>query len=200
MHTNTREHTGTCTCSHPRTSMMHPPPPQVRPSVMMDSSARCEDDLTHKLIEIVRANNHLRRQLSAGTAQHLLNDFVAMLQVGAEGWTAHKGRRVHSKPRRSAEQSATAFLGFAPGTCGRSSDPHPCLSPLFALLTVPHHHVHGQHAARPAARAAEERAADQEHLAAPQGQAGAHPRQPDGQARRLQRAHGHHRCGVRGLS
>lgn len=48
---------------------------------MMDSSARCEDDLTHKLIEIVRANNHLRRQLAAGTAQHLLNDFVAMLQV-----------------------------------------------------------------------------------------------------------------------
>jgi DNA-directed RNA polymerase II subunit RPB1 len=47
---------------------------------MMDSSARCEDDLTHKLIEIVRANNHLRRQLAAGTAQHLLNDFVAMLQ------------------------------------------------------------------------------------------------------------------------
>lgn len=48
----------------------------------MDSSARCEDDLTHKLIEIVRANNHLKRQLAAGTAQHLLNDFVAMLQVG----------------------------------------------------------------------------------------------------------------------
>ncbi|GBF88296.1 DNA-directed RNA polymerase II subunit 1 [Raphidocelis subcapitata] len=56
------------------------PPPPVRPSVMMDSSARCEDDLTHKLIEIVRANNHLKRQLAAGTAQHLLNDFVAMLQ------------------------------------------------------------------------------------------------------------------------
>lgn len=56
------------------------PPPPVRPSVMMDSSARCEDDLTHKLIEIVRANNHLRRQLAAGTPQHLLNDFVALLQ------------------------------------------------------------------------------------------------------------------------
>ena len=54
---------------------------QVRPSVMMDSSARCEDDLTHKLIEIVRANNHLKRQMAAGTGQHLLNDFVAMLQV-----------------------------------------------------------------------------------------------------------------------
>jgi DNA-directed RNA polymerase II subunit RPB1 len=58
------------------------PPPPVRPSVMMDSSARCEDDLTHKLVEIIRANNNLARQKTNGAAQHLLNEFVALLQVG----------------------------------------------------------------------------------------------------------------------
>jgi len=45
------------------------PPPPVRPSVLMDSSARCEDDLTHKLIEIVRANAALRRQTLNGAPQ-----------------------------------------------------------------------------------------------------------------------------------
>lgn len=67
--------------------------------MMMDSSARCEDDLTHKLIEIVRANNHLRRQLAAGTAQHLLNDFVAMLQVGVDGGARFRGAGCVTHPR-----------------------------------------------------------------------------------------------------
>lgn len=45
------------------------PPPPVRPSVLMDASARCEDDLTHKLIEITRANAALRRQALNGAPQ-----------------------------------------------------------------------------------------------------------------------------------
>eukprot|EP00877_Chromochloris_zofingiensis_P013598 jgi/Chrzof1/8492/Cz03g13040.t1 len=56
------------------------PPPPVRPSVMMDSSARCEDDLTHKLIEIVRANNNLRKYELNGAPQHILNEFSNLLQ------------------------------------------------------------------------------------------------------------------------
>ena len=35
------------------------PPPQVRPSVTMDTSIKSQDDLTHKLSEIVRSNNNL---------------------------------------------------------------------------------------------------------------------------------------------
>lgn len=56
------------------------PPPHVRPSVMMDSSARCEDDLTHKLAEIIRANNALRKQEQNGAPQHIINDFAALVQ------------------------------------------------------------------------------------------------------------------------
>eukprot|EP00210_Caulerpa_lentillifera_P004539 g4331.t1 len=56
------------------------PPPPVRPSVMMDSSARCEDDLTHKLAEIIRANNDLRRQQLNGAPQHIINEFCELLQ------------------------------------------------------------------------------------------------------------------------
>ncbi|KAF8072459.1 NRPB1 [Scenedesmus sp. PABB004] len=56
------------------------PPPPVRPSVMMDSSARCEDDLTHKLVEIVRANNTLKRMVANGSPQHIITEYVALLQ------------------------------------------------------------------------------------------------------------------------
>ena len=56
------------------------PPPPVRPSVMMDSSARSEDDLTHKLSEIVRANNALKRQDESGAPQHMIEEFTALLQ------------------------------------------------------------------------------------------------------------------------
>jgi DNA-directed RNA polymerase II subunit RPB1 len=61
-------------------SVLPVPPPPVRPSVMMDSSARCEDDLTHKLVEIVRANNALRRQEANGAPAHILNEFGDLLQ------------------------------------------------------------------------------------------------------------------------
>eukprot|EP00195_Chlamydomonas_chlamydogama_P000980 CAMPEP_0202924892 /NCGR_PEP_ID=MMETSP1392-20130828/79214_1 /ASSEMBLY_ACC=CAM_ASM_000868 /TAXON_ID=225041 /ORGANISM="Chlamydomonas chlamydogama, Strain SAG 11-48b" /LENGTH=436 /DNA_ID=CAMNT_0049618649 /DNA_START=166 /DNA_END=1474 /DNA_ORIENTATION=+ len=56
------------------------PPPPVRPSVMMDSSARCEDDLTHKLAEIIRANNQLKRQEMNGAPQHIINEFSQLVQ------------------------------------------------------------------------------------------------------------------------
>ena len=36
-------------------------PPQVRPSVTMDSFVRSQDDLTHKLCEIIRANHNVKR-------------------------------------------------------------------------------------------------------------------------------------------
>ncbi|KAK9843436.1 hypothetical protein WJX81_002541 [Elliptochloris bilobata] len=56
------------------------PPPPVRPSVLMDSSARCEDDLTYALGEVVKANNRLRRQEENGAPQHIIREFGALLQ------------------------------------------------------------------------------------------------------------------------
>ncbi|BDA48126.1 probable DNA-directed RNA polymerase II subunit RPB1 [Coccomyxa sp. Obi] len=56
------------------------PPPPVRPSVMMDSSARCEDDLTHKLAEIIRHNNVLRKAEENGAPQHIIRQYTDVLQ------------------------------------------------------------------------------------------------------------------------
>ncbi|KAG0474279.1 hypothetical protein HPP92_013965 [Vanilla planifolia] len=46
------------------------PPPPVRPSVMMDTSSRSEDDLTHQLAMIIRHNENLRRQERNGAPAH----------------------------------------------------------------------------------------------------------------------------------
>lgn len=47
---------------------------------------RCEDDLTHKLVEIIRANVALRRMITNGSPQHILNEYVSLLQVSPGRW------------------------------------------------------------------------------------------------------------------
>jgi DNA-directed RNA polymerase II subunit RPB1 len=49
------------------------PPPLPAP-------CSCEDDLTHKLVEIVRANTTLRRMIANGSPQHIVQEYVALLQ------------------------------------------------------------------------------------------------------------------------
>ncbi|MQM10300.1 hypothetical protein Taro_043192 [Colocasia esculenta] len=56
------------------------PPPPVRPSVMMDTSARSEDDLTHQLAMIIRHNENLRRQERNGAPAHIISEFAQLLQ------------------------------------------------------------------------------------------------------------------------
>ena len=41
---------------------------------------RCEDDLTHKLAEIVKAYVKLRRQEENGAPQHIIREFSQLLQ------------------------------------------------------------------------------------------------------------------------
>ena len=63
-------------------SVLPIPPLAVRPSVSMDggSGGRSEDDLTHKLVEIVRASNALRKHQDGGAPAHMLEDFAELLQ------------------------------------------------------------------------------------------------------------------------
>src|SRR5438270_351662 len=37
------------------------PPPQVRPTIISSASSKSEDDLTHKLSDIIKTNNHLKK-------------------------------------------------------------------------------------------------------------------------------------------
>ena len=57
------------------------PPPPVRPSIMMDSMLRSEDDLTFKLADILRACHALRKHEADGSPAHIVSEFEQLLQV-----------------------------------------------------------------------------------------------------------------------
>jgi len=56
------------------------PPLTVRPSVVMDDNQRMEDDLTHKLIDIVRNNQRLRDKIDKGDSADIINKYTDILQ------------------------------------------------------------------------------------------------------------------------
>ncbi|XP_051155839.1 DNA-directed RNA polymerase II subunit RPB1 [Leptopilina boulardi] len=56
------------------------PPLSVRPAVIMYGSARNQDDLTHKLSDIIKTNNELIRSEEKGAATHIVSEIIKMLQ------------------------------------------------------------------------------------------------------------------------
>ncbi|MGH0189046.1 UNVERIFIED_CONTAM: hypothetical protein FKN15_033169 [Acipenser sinensis] len=56
------------------------PPLSVGRAIAMQGSARNQDDLTHKLADIVKINNQLRRNEQSGAAAHVIAEDVKLLQ------------------------------------------------------------------------------------------------------------------------
>jgi len=56
------------------------PPVTVRPSITLESSERSEDDLTHKLSDIIRSNQRLWENLNAGAPEVIIEDLWDLLQ------------------------------------------------------------------------------------------------------------------------
>jgi len=56
------------------------PPPQVRPSVLQDNNQRSEDDLTQKLIDIIKTNAHLSGLISKGSKKKAIDEWTSVLQ------------------------------------------------------------------------------------------------------------------------
>ena len=56
------------------------PPLSVRPTIVMFGSARNQDDLTHKLSDVVKANNELIRNEQSGAPASILADVTNLLQ------------------------------------------------------------------------------------------------------------------------
>ena len=61
-------------------SVLPIPPPQVRPSVIQDNNQRSEDDLTHKLFEIIMTNNRLQEKINKNDSKNLIEDEHTVLQ------------------------------------------------------------------------------------------------------------------------
>jgi DNA-directed RNA polymerase II subunit RPB1 len=56
------------------------PPMPVRPSISVDGMGRGEDDLTHKLADIIKSNNSLKRHETEGAPAHIVAEFEQLLQ------------------------------------------------------------------------------------------------------------------------
>jgi DNA-directed RNA polymerase subunit A' len=56
------------------------PPVTVRPSITLESGERSEDDITHKLSDIIRANQRLWENLNAGAPEVIIEDLWDLLQ------------------------------------------------------------------------------------------------------------------------
>ena len=56
------------------------PPPQVRPSVLQDNNQRSEDDLTQKLIDIIKTNNNLNQKITSNAKKKAIDEWTNVLQ------------------------------------------------------------------------------------------------------------------------
>jgi DNA-directed RNA polymerase II subunit RPB1 len=56
------------------------PPPAVRPSIIEENGQRREDDLTHKLSDIIKTNNSILEKISKGAAEETIRYITMLLQ------------------------------------------------------------------------------------------------------------------------
>ena len=55
-------------------------PPAVRPSVSREGNQRAEDDITHKLADIIKINNTLKQRIQQNSRIDMIDDYTNLLQ------------------------------------------------------------------------------------------------------------------------
>lgn len=61
-------------------TMLPVPPVTMRPSITLETGERSEDDLTHKLVDIVRINKRLKENIDLGAPEFIIQDLWELLQ------------------------------------------------------------------------------------------------------------------------
>ncbi|MGC8568485.1 MAG: DNA-directed RNA polymerase subunit A' [Nitrososphaeria archaeon] len=56
------------------------PPVSVRPSIILETGTRSEDDLTHKLVDVLRVNQRVAEAKESGTPPLIIQDLADLLQ------------------------------------------------------------------------------------------------------------------------
>jgi DNA-directed RNA polymerase II subunit RPB1 len=56
------------------------PPPQVRPSVVQDNNQRSEDDLTHKLFDIIKNDKFLQQKIEGNSTKNVIDEMTNVVQ------------------------------------------------------------------------------------------------------------------------
>ena len=77
------------------------PPIAVRPSILLETGIRSEDDLTHKLVDIIRTNEKLRESINSGAPEVIVEDLWELLQYHINTYIDNEVPGVPSAKRRS---------------------------------------------------------------------------------------------------
>jgi len=92
------------------------PPLTVRPSVVMDDNQRMEDDLTHKLIDILRANDKVREKIDKGESAEVLDKYTAKLQYDVATYVDNDIKGLEPSAQRSGRPLRTLKSRFGAKT------------------------------------------------------------------------------------
>ena len=79
----------------------------VRPSIILESGERSEDDLTHKLSDIIRANQRLWENLNAGAPEVIIVDLWDLLQYHITTFFDNSVTRIPPARHRSGQPLKT---------------------------------------------------------------------------------------------
>ena len=83
------------------------PPVTVRPSITLDTGERSEDDLTHKLVDILRINQRLIENMDAGAPQLIVEDLWKLLQYHVTTYFDNEASAVPPARHRSGRPLKT---------------------------------------------------------------------------------------------
>jgi len=95
--------------SHPRNMLLKTlpvPPPNVRPPIMAGDTIRGEDDLTYRLLQILRANDKLKKMIEGKRPSHIIATARESLQTAVTGYINH--RKLGNSRKRSSKREYTS--------------------------------------------------------------------------------------------
>ena len=88
-------------------SLLLVPSVTVRPSITLETGERSEDDLTHKLSDIIRANQRLWENLNAGAPEVIIEDLWDLLQYHVTTFFDNNISRIPPARHRSGQPLKT---------------------------------------------------------------------------------------------
>ena len=110
--------------SHPKDMILTcipVPPPQVRPPIMNGKNIRGEDDITYRLIQIMRQNKKLSKLMNQSRPDHVINNAKEHLQMAVIGYiNHHKLPNVGTRMSKHVYDSLTARLKTKEGRIRRN--------------------------------------------------------------------------------
>jgi DNA-directed RNA polymerase II subunit RPB1 len=92
------------------------PPLTVRPSVVMDDHNKMEDDLTHQLISIIRANDRVRDRIDRGDSADMIDKHTALLQYEVATYVDNDIKGMAPSTQRSGRPLRTLKSRFGAKT------------------------------------------------------------------------------------